>query len=555
MKLPLLLTLLALLCQSAQAEEFLFAGMVLSTDDMPEGECQVLRFDQKKPVGILTIPVTAPLEGKQLRITRIGNGAFWGCTQLKAVRLPKPMRTLDDLAFVGCSGLTEFNFPADMESVEYNTFKGCTALKRAKVVGWKHLTSLVRGLPMDCQITVYDPETETSTVVSFADGGLNYVELPGGECLLAGDPGRQPRLAVPAQATNAERQLQVTRIGESAFYHRDDLAAVTFAPGLHTIGTAAFSGCTALKSITLPAGLTTIEGFAFWGCEGLTQVTLPTSLRSIGREAFSGCKALPRVALPAGLQTIGPEAFWDCQSLTAVTLPASIKSIANEAFYGCLSLAAITLPEGLTSIGEAAFEGCSGLKALTLPRSLAKLGHGAFRDCQNLQKVKLPDWSKLKAFAQGLPRRGPIVVTDPKTKADKTISQTLDGVTYWELPGGQCLVAACGYEVDNPVIPAAVGAGNLKVVGVAAEAFGGCDGMVTCTLPASVASIGRRAFYRCRALGTVQMGLNTEVAPDAFEGCDRIDYIEVVAPAGADVTPLQERLALDEHVEFSVVGN
>lgn len=536
----------------ASAEEFPFASFVMSTDDMPDGECQLLRFKDKKPVGVLTIPVTATLRQRQLRITRIANGAFWGCTELRMVRLPKPMRQLDDLAFVGCTAMTEFTFPEHLESIENNTFKGCKSLKKARVTGWTNLPHIVRGLPQGCAVVVIDPETKAETQVSFSVDGLAYIELPDGACLLAYDEQNRPNLTIPPTVINGDRELSVTQIGESAFYHREDLASVKFPASLSVVGSAAFSGCTSLKSVTLPAGLQRIEGFAFWGCEGLTQVALPAGLKSVGREAFSGCKALPRIALPEGLEMVGPEAFWDCLSLSSVTLPKSLKRIEHEAFYSCLNLQSITFPDGLEYIGDAAFEGCGGLKTLTFPSSLKELGRGAFRDCQNLAKVKLPDWAKLRAFAQGLPRRGPIVITDPKTKQERAINFTIEGVTYWELPGGECLVAACQYEVDNAVVSTTVGPNNLTVVSLAAEAFGGCDGLVTATLPPTLTEIGAHAFYRCRALASVQMPAKTRVATDAFEGCDRLDLLELLGPAETDTLAVLTRFGLAEQTQVEL---
>jgi flagellar biosynthesis/type III secretory pathway protein FliH len=79
-------------------------------------------------------------------LTKIGNYAFYYCTDLTSVNFPA-VKDMGSYAFGGCTALTEVNFPA-LKKVDTQTFRGCTALKKAD---FGALTSIATNAFYVCQ--------------------------------------------------------------------------------------------------------------------------------------------------------------------------------------------------------------------------------------------------------------------------------------------------------------------------------------------------------------------------------------------------------------------
>lgn len=78
----------------------------------------------------------------------------------------------------------------------------------------------------------------------------------------------------------------------------------------------------------------------------------------------------------------------------------------------------------------------------------------------------------------------------------------------------------------NIAIPAEVK--GIPVIGIAESAFEGSKRLQSVSIPSSVKSIGKRAFYGCKVLYKVELpeGLK-EIAESTFEGCEALKSIEI----------------------------
>ena len=61
--------------------------------------------------------------------TGIGNGAFYGCTNLTHVTIPEGVTSIGDRAFYTCTGLTEITIPDSVTAIGGSAFSGCKSLK------------------------------------------------------------------------------------------------------------------------------------------------------------------------------------------------------------------------------------------------------------------------------------------------------------------------------------------------------------------------------------------------------------------------------------------
>lgn len=250
----------------------------------------------------------------------------------------------------------------------------------------------------------------------------------------------------------------VTSIGDSAFYISDYLrpetqGTLTLGKNLRTIGKAAFSGCAFTGSLTIPEGVTEIANGTFSSSRSngmfTGTLTLPSTLKTIGAEAFAYTDFSGELLIPDGVTSIGAHAFKECDGFGGtLSLPDSVKTVGESAFYQCEGFTGLKLPAGLTKIEMRSFAHMYGLQTeVVIPEGVTEIGESAF-SCSYMPSVRLP--STLK-------------------KIEKQAFQ-FAGLTKITLPNG------------------------LETIGD--EAFDGCYFKKAIVLPASIKSIGKKAFHR-----------------------------------------------------------
>lgn len=195
--------------------------------------------------------------------------------------------------------------------------------------------------------------------------------------------------------------------------------------------------------------VTGISDDAFYNCFTLTSITIPNSVTSIGNSAFYGCSSLTSITIPNSVTTIGYNAFKNCSALTSVTISNSMTTIGNSVFYGCSGLTSVTIPNSVTSISNSAFCSCSNLTSIDIPNSVTSIGSGAFDGT---------------AWYNNQP----------------------DGLIYM----GNVVYRYKGTMPENTSIEIKEG-----TVSVSPNAFSGCTGLTSITIPNSVTNIGANAFY------------------------------------------------------------
>nr|WP_129732542.1 leucine-rich repeat protein [Parabacteroides goldsteinii] len=254
---------------------------------------------------------------------------------------------------------------------------------------------------------------------------------------------------------------------EGAFEGSRTLRRMVLPGNLQAIGNGAFADSRLEKlEFTGTPMLTTIGNRAFEGCSGLVMDGIfPASLLSIGERAFAGAFTESEsnqlnLSRASALRTIGKDAFRACNTLTKLTLPMNLEEIGGGAFSECYNLTGtLTLPMSLTTIGAEAFYNCKNLTGtLALPASLSQLGERAFMRCAAMTGL---DLSACRL----------------RTIGAEVFKESLSSVSgQLTIPTGVTIIAASAFE-DT--------------------------GFANIDLPATLAEIGRRAFYNCRNLSVV----------------------------------------------------
>jgi len=320
-----------------------------SSSANPMRYAKYLYIDGRRLSGVVVIPVGA---------TAIGRYAFYNCSSLTSIDIPRTVTTIGDDAFYGCYNLKSVDIPNSVKTIGSYAFEWCSSL--TSIVIPEGITTINYGTFLNCE-------------------SLKSITIPNG----------------------------VTTIDDCAFNYCSSLTSITIPSSVKTIGSYAFCACSSLTSITIPNGVAAIVDHTFSGCDSLTSITIPNSVTSIGEWAFSDCSSLTSITIPSSVKTIGSNAFRFCSSLTSIALPTSVTSIGDSCFLACDNLKSITITGSVTSIGEDAFSHCSSLTRVYYTGNLAAWCGISFGD-----SLANPIWYANELYIDGALLSGAVVIPE-----------------------------------------------------------------------------------------------------------------------------------------------
>ena len=469
--------------------------------------------------------VKVPDSFRGVTVTRIGNSAFSGATNLQSITLSDTITSIGSNAFADCN-INEVYAPSSCAgTVAKQTGATTVVVTSGNSIG----NSAFSGCTNLTSITLPNELTTIGGSAFYGCTGLENITIPNG----------------------------VTTIDSSAFYGCTNLADISMPNGLTTIGNYAFSGCIGLKNIALPNGLTTIRNSAFYGCTGLESITIPNGVTVVETSAFSGCNNIQKVYAPStcagivanqtgasdvtvtGGVVIENYAFTDCPNITTLTLSEGITTIEDYAFSGCDNLQIvyspstcagyfgridsvekiiltgtyiapvafekysklpnIVLSDTFISIDDSAFSGCTGLTSIEIPDSVTSIGSSAFSGCTSLTSIEIPDsvTSIGSSAFSGCTGLTSIEIPDGVTSIEGYAFSGCTGLTSIEIPDGVTSIDRYAFRdcsnLTNIVIPDGV-------TSIGDYAFENCSSLTSIAIPDGVTSIGDKAFYDCSKL-------------------------------------------------------
>jgi hypothetical protein len=211
----------------------------------------------------------------------IGNNAFKGCKNLKAIRIPGEV-TINDGAFQDCINLHTLTIPNGISKFSNKISPELNGITKLIILGRIYIGDLER----------------------IKDGMKSLITID-------------------------LSKASMDHLDDKAFY-KSGVKNVTLPESILSIGVSAFEGCTNLTDISIPSSVETIGDLAFADCKKLASVTLLNGIKSIGNKSFAGSH-LTEITIPGSVKTIGTQAFADCKTLKTVTLKDGVQRIEDRA--------------------------------------------------------------------------------------------------------------------------------------------------------------------------------------------------------------------------------
>ncbi len=327
----------------------------------------------------VTIPAT---------VTKIGKGAFFGCTELENLTIPDTVTEIGSNAF--------YNVP----KITYN------GNAEGAVNGW--------GSANVNSGNYTEIELDSETIERLTSLGIFETDALG----------RRTDVIIPSVFEYNGTKYKITKIVKEAFRNNTTLTSVIIPNSVTEIGSAAFYGCTSLETAIIGdsvkdlgkiiGGLQTltpqiehdsifnkcsslknviigksVESIVstFPNCTSLEHIEIPDNVKYIGWLCFSHCTSLKNIKIGNGVETIGIYAFAKLEStdtlLESITIPDNVKTIENSAFSGRTELKEVRFGSGIETIEPYAFSNCTSLEA-TIPDSVTTIGNGAFNNVPHI---------------------------------------------------------------------------------------------------------------------------------------------------------------------------
>ena len=334
----------------------------------------------------------------------------------------------------------------------------------------------------------------------------------------------------------------VTNIGDYLFYNCSKIKTIEISETVTSIGCFSFFGCTSLKAINVnadnntftsvdgvlfnknktelvrfpaaklstsyivPYGVKNISVAAFTNCINVDSVIISNTVSEIGFCAFAFSESIASVNLGNNLTHISDYCFFECNNISSVSIPDSIISIGELAFYGCDNLSEIEFGNGLVHLGALAFSGCTKLESVIIPESVKEIAEEVFLDCTNLNSIDLPD--TIESLGYG---------AFENTAYYNDTENWVEDVLYID----NYLVKAKNSLSGSYII-------KNNTIGIANEAFYGCNNVTSIDIPDGLKFIGKSSFSGCKSIEYITMPDSIEIiGANAFSSCQSLKAISV----------------------------
>lgn len=227
------------------------------------------------------------------------------------------------------------------------------------------------------------------------------------------------------------------------------------------------------SSVVVPEGVTYVDAGVFWDKQFIKEIVLPKTLSTIGGDAFAYCESLLKLEIPQNVVEIGDDPFAGCVKLHLTNKSVEFVLKDNVLFtrdgtrlihYSAWKSDEIyNIDDSVEWIGKHSFYKCINLKKVIIGRGVDYMGNNPFSDCFN---ITLENRSPHYQYTDGalMDKRGTTII-------------------HYSL----------GMDRDEY------------------------------SIPESVTTIGRNAFWNCKRLKVLRIGKNVrQIGYNPFANCTNL---------------------------------
>ncbi len=272
----------------------------------------------------------------------IGEYAFFDCSSLKELDLPKSVEKISNEAFSGCNSLKELDLGSVKEIGNF-AFDGCSGLQKLDLASVNEIER--RAFEGCSSLTELTIPASVKSIGYGAFDGCSSVKV------------------INYNAEDCENS--------SSSYNM-------------------FANCTAVKTVNIGSTVKSIPAYTFSGCSNLERAYFPDIAVQIDPLAFFGCGNVAIVCPNGSYANV-----YAIQNGIKYILEDGVNDTAFEIRNGMLlgysgSAQNIVLPSDLNSVGIGAFDGNSVVRSIEIPYNISKIYSNAFANCPNLEQVIIP---------------------------------------------------------------------------------------------------------------------------------------------------------------------
>ena len=259
-------------------------------------------------------------------------------------------------------------------------------------------------------------------------------------------------------------------------------------------------------------------------------MTVPENIKYVGGDAFEGCKNLTTVHWNAGISEVSSP-FNNCTSISTVTFGENVEKVPDNLFYNCTGLTQVSFPASIDSIGYRAFYN-TGLTEVTVPEHIKYVGSSAFGSSKNLATVH---WNAVNVNIDGYSSPfsdctslSTVTFGESVKKVPNILFDDCTGLTQVSFPASIDSIGTRAFY--NTGLTEVTVPENIKYVG--GDAFEGCKNLTTVHWNAGISEVSS-PFNNCTSISTVTFGENVEKVPDnLFYNCTGLTQVSF--PASID---------------------
>ena len=428
-------------------------------------------------------------------VTSIGDGAFYGCSNLASVTIPNSIKRIGYMAFCTCTGLTSVTIPNNVSSIGDMAFCGCRSLSSIT----NHATSpqkidanVFGGIvydwgsdaswDVDKSIPLYVPY-KSIDVYKAAEGWSEFTNIQT-------IPGTEPCADWMGGDTAAYYCY-----GTSYEWHGEEYTAAN-TPAIHTYTSKVYPYCDSIVTLTLielpeltgDTSVSVIKGSSFnWHGIRYTAANTPAT-HTYTSKVYPYCDSivtlhvveinLPCEPISGTCGAEGDNLTWELSCDSVLTISGS--GAMQRYRYGWSDykgkIKSIIIHDGVTTIEDWAFNQCTRLQSVIIPNTVTRIGTSTFAECISLSSVVIPG---------SVTRIGQNAFYGCQKLASLTLSEGLTTIVSSAFEG--CV------ELTSVSIPTSVTTIELR-------AFYGCTKLSSVTFPNSVTSVGYNVFTYCDSL-------------------------------------------------------